>query len=164
MPNENEFELRSQSQHEIMQRIPAWYIRMGSGLMLITTLLLLAGANFISYPDLFRAESIIEQHTTDQSLEAVFYIPQKKYGEMKTGTPVELLFYSYPAEGVMEGKIVQVEGPVVEKDNQFKVIVELPKGNQTAQGVQIPVKVGLQAESLVILQEKTLIQRLFNFY
>jgi multidrug resistance efflux pump len=70
MPENNQFELRSEEVQEILTRVPHWMIRWGSVVILFILLSLFAVAYMIKYPDIVSTQIVITTHTPPQKVVA----------------------------------------------------------------------------------------------
>lgn len=70
MPENNQFELRSEEVQEILSRVPHWMIRWGSVVIMFILLSLFAVAYLIKYPDIVSTQITITTHTPPQKVVA----------------------------------------------------------------------------------------------
>lgn len=91
-------------------------------------------------------------------------IPARQAGKIKKGQKVKIRFPSLPYFdfGGAEGKIITIDADSLKtQDNEayFRVITDIDKKKlKSRKGIEYPIKVGLQVDARIVVEEKTILK------
>lgn len=154
---------RSQKTEEIIDKMPHWLIRWGITLFFGIACFFLVISLIVQYPDVFK-ERVLIKKTPGKATIAEMYIRQQHLHQVKKGQTIRLKLVSYPAKtyGIINGTISNIAQEPRAKDFRLKVTIALPKKGITSLGKIIAYRNNLLALGEIILQKRTLFQRLFG--
>lgn len=91
-------------------------------------------------------------------------IPARQAGKIREGQNVKMRFQSLPYYdfGGAEGKIITIDADSIkaeDKEAYFRVITDIDKQKlKSRKGIEYPIKVGLQVDARIVVEEKTILQ------
>lgn len=117
-------------------------------------------------------DSVISVLPAGDELEAVLLAPSSAVGFMRSGDRVKLMYDAFPYAnfGMADGRVVSVgSSPVSARPTSaeptavlYRVKVRLDRQTVTAFGREWPLSAGMKAQAVVVLEERSAIQWLFE--
>lgn len=156
-------DLHSEPVQEILGRPPGWLVRCGISVIVAVIVLLLAGSNYLSYPEVVKGTIMIERKEEPARL----LLPRHNIGRIKAGQKINLKFDEYP---YMDYGFVQITldefqlQPYETLSPNYAYLLEigLPKKLMTTTGNQIELINGMSGTAEIITEDLTVFDRLLN--
>lgn len=156
-------DLHSEPVQEILGRPPGWLVRCGISVIVAVIVLLLAGSNYLSYPEVVKGTILIERKDEPARL----LLPRHNIGRIKAGQKINLKFEEYPYMDYgfvqitleeLQLKPCEASGP----NYAYQMEVTLPATLITTTGNQIHLFPGLSGTAEIITEDLTVFDRLLN--
>ena len=155
--NYKHIELRSEKTRHFIGAMPPWIMRYGTSILFALTIIFLAAAYYIPYPESIEAEATILQQE-NKTFRITALVPYEHAG--RTETDMKILFepegYNHREYPMTQGKITSIDNQVtVINDNRyFTIDVTLDTNNK--------LQVGMSGKIHILLSQKSLFQYLFH--
>lgn len=150
-------ELRSEGIRKIIGKIPPLLIRSGIGIIALITILLLAVATFVPYPDTLEGQIVIVG-ITQERVKAEGLLPYSRIAQIKPGMKVKIEMEGYDARkyGYQYGMITNIDPKVItlKGENFFSFTATLQNSPLIRQG--------MKGETSIILSNKTLLGKIIR--
>lgn len=98
----------------------------------------------------------------DDHYVAQVHVPSTGSGKLALNQTVRLKFHNYPDHeyGIVKGQVSQIA--LLPEGNQYRVVVNLPKGLLTSYGKQIDFKPEMTGQADIVVDNTLLIERVFS--
>lgn len=158
-----DIELRSDEVQEVLGQIPPAIQRYGITVMLITVLVLLTGSAFFSYPDTIEVPFVLDSQSQKQPVKPQGFIilTSANIGKIRPGQRVLIRFETFPSQqyDFIEGRVESVSY-IPESNGCYRALITLPQGLVSNNGTALPFIKLLRGTASVILQERSLLQKI----
>lgn len=156
-------DLHSEPVQEILGHPPGWLVRCGISVIVAVIALLLAGSNYLSYPEVVKGTIMIERKEEPARL----LLPRHNIGRIKAGQKINLKFEEYPYMdyGFVQIRLDEFQLEPCETLNPsyaYQVEIVLPMTLQTTTGHQIELISGMSGTAEIITENLTVFDRLLN--
>lgn len=161
---DKKIELRSDEVQEILGRPPRWILKWGITLQFSLYILLFVGSWFYKYPKIITADISIKENNIgiENNFIGEIKILNRDTNLIKVGQVIKIKFDTYPYMkfGKVVGKVKSIS--IDEIDANYIIVVELPNGLKTNNGIQLPYRQEMKGSADIITEEISLIERMLT--
>lgn len=157
----DQMKLISEEVRTVMGVTPKWIVRWGNLLILACTLMILAMAWFIQYPDSVQGKAFFSM--AEKGNKVIVHISPGGMGEIKLGQKVIISLDRYPAQkyGMLTGYVAVISP--MPQNGHYGIDVRL-NSLLTTYNKEPGFNIALSGNARIIIRERRLLERIFNFF